>query len=256
MFDRLRLPTDVRKLHDALSRARRILVFTGAGLSVDSGIPDFRTPGGIWSQLNPYDLSTEALEGGPEGRRAFWRTMLALADSLGEPQPNANHRAVARLQALGKVCGVVTQNVDGLHQAGGSPPASVLELHGNLQQCHVPGTDVRLSLHTVIERVRAGELDPLHEGRPIRPDLVVFGDPLPEAALASAVQLTAECDLCLVLGSSLHVHPAAALPHEAQRHGAALIICTLSPTPLDRDADLKVARPLSESLVPAVNLLG
>ena len=255
MFDRLRLPADVRRLHDALARARRILVFTGAGISVDSGIPDFRTAGGIWSTLDPYDLSTEALDAGPAGRVVFWRTMVALADSLGSPTPNANHRAVARLQALGKVVGVVTQNVDGLHQAGGSPAASVVELHGNLQHCHVPGTTVRLPLPEVVARVRAGEVDPHHEGRPIRPDLVVFGDPLPEGDLAQAVQWTRTCDLCLVIGSSLRVHPAADLPRMAQRHGAGLIICTLGPTPLDRDADLKVDRPLAESLVPAVALL-
>lgn len=250
-----RQPADLRALHAALQRAHRIMILTGAGVSVASGIPDFRSEGGIWSRIDMRDLSAEALAGGPLKRQRFWQALLSLWSFLPEPRPNEIHEAVVSLQRMGKVCGLVTQNIDGLHQAAGSPLDRLVELHGNLVDCRVEGSDVRLPLREVLARVRAGEVDPHHEGRPIRPDLVLFGDLLPEEGLARARALARQCDLCLVLGSSLLVHPAADLPRLAQRSGASFVLCTLGATPLDEYVDLKVDRPLFEGFVPVVSRL-
>jgi NAD-dependent deacetylase len=160
---------------------------------------------------------------------------------------------VANLEALGKVRSVLTQNVDGLHQAAGS--TNVTELHGNLERCIVEGTDVSFPTAEIIERVRGGEADPHHEGQPIRPDFVMFGDPLPEAALDEAWAAARDCDLFLVLGSSLLVHPAADVPVRATREGAKLAIVTIGSTPLDPLADLRIDAPLQQTLVPAVTRL-
>lgn len=241
------------ELKAALDQAKRLLIFTGAGISVDSGIPDFRSPGGIWSKLDPYSLSTAALAGGPKGVAQFWRTMAALADSLGDPKPNPGHDAVRTLQARGKVELIVTQNVDGLHQAAGSPPESVVELHGNTAECFCRRCNQTWPTEAIVKRVQSGDAAPYCEcGGVIRPKLTVFGDPLPEGVIPKAFAAARRCDVCLVLGSSLTVTPAADVPLEAKRAGAKLIIVTLGQTPLDRMADLRINKGLAESFVPAV----
>lgn len=243
----------IRRLRKLLRQSERIVVFTGAGCSVDSGIPDFRSPEGIWSRVDPAIFCVDALQGPPEVRQAFWRSMLMLSDHLNEPEPNPIHTAVARLEALGKVRAVLTQNVDGLHQKAGN--TGVIELHGNLQRCIVEGTDLSFPTAEIMDRVRAGDLDPHHEGQPIRPDFVMFGDPLPQAALDAAWAAARDCDLFLVLGSSLLVHPAADIPVRATRSGAKLGIVTIGSTPLDPLADLRIDAPLQATLVPAVSRL-
>ncbi|MEZ4464154.1 MAG: Sir2 family NAD-dependent protein deacetylase [bacterium] len=248
---------DVHALRAALARSRRLLIFTGAGISVDSGIPDFRSPGGIWARLDPFSLSVDCLEGGAAGRATFWRTMVALADSLGHPQPNASHRAVADLERRGQVILVVTQNVDGLHQAAGSDPRAVVELHGNTEVSYCVRCKERWPTAAIVARVKAGEPGPLCDcGGLIRPELVVFGDPLPPGALEAAFTAARTCDACLVLGSSLSVTPAAHVPLAAKRAGARLLIVTKGSTPLDDRADLKLDAALADVFVPAVAGLG
>lgn len=241
------------ELKAALDTAKRLLIFTGAGISVDSGIPDFRSPGGIWSRLDPYSLSTAALAGGPKGVAQFWRTMTALEDSLNHPQPNPAHFAVAKLQQQGRVELVVTQNVDGLHQAAGSPPESVVELHGNTAECFCRRCNQTWPTDAIVARVKSGEAAPYCEcGGVIRPKLTIFGDPLPDGVIPRSFAAARRCDVCLVLGSSLTVTPAADVPLEAKRAGAKLIIVTLGQTPLDRLADLRIGEGLASSFVPAV----
>lgn len=241
-------------LTDLLARSERILVFTGAGVSVDSGIPDFRSPGGVWTRIDPMVLSVSTFRSGLAGRTRFWRALREVAESIGDPTPNPVHHAVARLEALGKVIGVVTQNVDGLHQAAGSSAEKVIELHGNLQSCLCLGCGRRWPAREVLAR---GDEAPACErcGGAIRPDVVVFEDPLPAAAVDRAWQLAREADLCLVLGSSLTVHPAADLPLVARRAGARLAIVTLGPTPIDLAAHLRLDAALGETFVPAVGRL-
>ncbi|MCB9523435.1 MAG: hypothetical protein H6702_08630 [Myxococcales bacterium] len=246
------LDTQIEALRALLTAHNRIVAFTGAGVSVDSGIPDFRSRGGLWDRLDPMTLSTDALEAGPTGRVAFWRTMEALADSLGDPHPNPIHHALVELERQGRLAGILTQNVDGLHQAAGSDPGLVVELHGNLAWCVEPISEVRFPTPQIMARVKAGERDPKHAGRPIRPELVVFGDPLPEEAMQKAWAMAGGCDLMLVLGTSLTVHPAADLPVLARHTGAKLAIVTLGRTPVDHLADLRIDAPLLASFVPAV----
>lgn len=227
-----------------LAAHHQIAVFTGAGVSVDSGVPDFRSPGGVWAKIDPSMLSRPAIEGRGADRAAFWRAMLAIGRAVGEPRPNPIHTAIARLEAAGRSIGVVTQNIDGLHQAAGS--RAVIELHGSMTHCRCTGCPARWTTAEIFARVAAGDRAPdcEHCGGIIRPDLVLFGDLLPPEALGEAGRWMAACDLCVVLGSSLVVYPAADLPREARRAGARLAIATLGQTPLDRLAHLKIDAPL------------
>lgn len=241
-------------LVDTLRAAKRMVIFTGAGISVDSGIPDFRSPDGIWMKIDPYSLSTEALAGGSKGVATFWRTMSALEDSLNQPKPNASHHAVTRLQRRGQVELVVTQNVDGLHQAAGA--TDVVELHGNTGESFCKRCGQTWPTGEIVARVRAGDAAPYCEcGGVIRPRLTVFGDPLPPGVMRRSLDAARRCDVCLVLGSSLTVTPAADVPVAAKRAGAKLVIITKGPTPLDAHADLRLHDGLADCFVPAVKAL-
>ncbi len=230
---------------------RRILVFTGAGVSVDSGIPDFRSPGGVWTRIDPAMLSRPAIEGPGVDRRPFWQAMRAIAETIGDPQPNPIHRAVAALEQAGRVEAVATQNIDGLHQAAGSK--RVLELHGAQTHCRCMGCPATWTTAEIMGRVRAGDGAPdcEHCGGVIRPDLVLFGDALDPAVLDSAQRAAERCDLCLVLGSGLEVFPAAGLPRLAARDGAPVAIVTLG-RPAWQGPALHVDAPLAQTFVPAV----
>lgn len=241
----------VDELRALLAHSRRIVAFTGAGVSVDSGIPDFRSPGGVWQSIDPSTLSRWTFDAGPSGRAAFWHAVQALIP-VDAVAPNPVHYALARLEASGRMLGVVTQNVDGLHQAAGS--RKVVELHGHLRTCHCVDCMDRVPWERAAAQLRAGARVPLCdqcEG-PLRPDVVAFGDPMPTLAVDKAWRWAEQADLCLVLGSSLAVHPAAELPVAARRAGARLAIVTLSDTPIDTLADVRLWAPLQEGFVPAV----
>ncbi len=240
-------------LVDLLEKSRHVLVFTGAGVSVDSGVPDFRSPGGIWSRVDPLILSAHAFAAGGPGREAFWRVLHLLVESFGEPEPNPIHEAVVTLERMGKVVAVVTQNVDGLHLAAGTSPARLVELHGNLDWCYCTDCGARYPSGQIYPRTPPPECDAC--GGPVRPDAVLFGDPLPQKAVERAWTAARTCDLCIVLGSSLEVHPAAQIPVVARRSGAEVAILTISDTPLDHLAAHRSRAPLLESFVPAVDAL-
>ena len=183
----------------------------------------------------------------------FWRTMTTLADAMVDPKPNASHFAVKRLQDQGKVVLVVTQNVDGLQQDAGSPEDTVVELHGNTTDSHCKRCNRTWPTSEIVERVHGGEASPSCEcGGTIRPRLTVFGDPLPDGVLHKAMEAARTCDVCLVLGSSLTVTPAADVPLEAKRAGAKLVIVSIGDTPLDRLADVRFREPLGECFAPLV----
>ncbi len=248
--------TDViNQMTEMMRKANRILIFTGAGASVDSGIPDFRSPGGIWSTMDPESLSTDAFYGGPKGRALFWRTWRALYESCGNPKPNGTHLACAKLESMGKTLGLLTQNIDGLHQAAGF--RNVRELHGNMQSCYCLKCKQTVTADEVLKVLKEGHPIPTCEscGGPVRPDVVVFGDPLDSEILDTADQWAQTCDLCIVLGSSLTVYPAAAIPRMARQRGAELLIVNRDPTPMDYLATLRVGMSLKDSFVPAVEAL-
>lgn len=221
-----------------IADARRIVVFTGAGISTESGIPDFRSPGGVWSKMKPiYFQDFVASE---EKRREAWdRAFTGRAGWVGR-EPNAGHMGVARLVAQGRASSVITQNVDNLHQASGVPPQQVIELHGNATYATCLECGERHELEDLKTLYQAtGDLPAcrLCDGI-VKTATISFGQAMPAGPMARAEEETLACDLFLVLGSSLVVYPAAGFPILAKRNGARLAIVNREPTELDPYADL------------------
>jgi len=204
------------------------VVFTGAGMSTESGLPDFRSSGGLWKQYRPEELaSTDALNRNFEQFAAFYRQRIK---TLGDVQPNRGHKILAEWEHRGLVSAVVTQNVDGLHQAAGSK--TVRELHGTLTRVRCQSCGGEYPAELFASETTCGKC-----GGKLRPAVVLFGEMLPENALSAAMDLALSCSLFLVLGSSLAVSPANLLPERAKRHGAKLFIVNNTPTHLDFIAD-------------------
>ena len=221
-----------------LAGAERIVVFTGAGISTDSGIPDFRSPDGIWRRYDPRQFTYQRYLSDPEARRQSWklrREFLAM-----KPEPNAAHVACARLARAGRLQGVVTQNIDGLHADAGLDPTLICELHGNGRWVACVSCDDRMPMAAAVARVDAGEEDPACQwcGGILKATTVSFGQMLPLAAWSRAEAMASSCDAFLAVGSSLVVYPAASLPEVASQTGATLLILNREPTPLDPLADL------------------
>jgi len=221
-----------------IADARRIVVFTGAGISTESGIPDFRSPGGVWSKMKP--IYFQEFVASEERRREAWeRAFSGRAGWVGR-EPNAGHHAVARLVAQGKASSVITQNVDNLHQASGVPPEKVIELHGNASYAACLECEARHELEELKVLYEAtGDLPSCRScGGLVKTAVISFGQAMPPEPMARAEAETLACDLFLVLGSSLVVYPAAGFPILAKRHGARLAIVNREPTDLDPYADL------------------
>ena len=221
-----------------IADARRMVVFTGAGISTESGVPDFRSPGGGWSKMKP--IYFQDFVGSEEKRREAWtRAFTGKAGWVGA-KPNAGHFAVARLVEQGKVAAVVTQNVDNLHQDSGVPTELVIELHGNASYAKCLDCDERHELKELKDSfLKAGEIPYCRRcGGLVKTATISFGQPMPAQEMARAKRASLACDLFLVLGSSLVVYPAAGFPLIAKRNGSALAIVNREPTELDRYADL------------------
>ena len=226
----------IDRARDLLAGSRQAVVFTGAGISTESGIPDFRSPGGLWSRLRPIDF--QEFLASDAARREAWRRKFELDDQIGAVQPNAGHRAVAKWVAAGRVSHVITQNIDGLHQASGVPAERVIELHGNGTYALCLDCRTRYALADIRARFAVDGAAPVCDcGGFIKSATVSFGQAMPAFAMRTAEAATLACDLCIVVGSSLQVYPAAGFPELAQRHGARLIIVNREPTPLDGLAD-------------------
>ena len=223
---------------DRLAGTRRIVVFTGAGVSTDSGIPDFRSSEGIWRRYDPRQFTYQRYVSDPEARRLSWRLRREL-QSMGA-EPNAAHLACARLADAGRLAGVVTQNIDGLHTDAGLAPELVCELHGNGRWVACLSCGDRMPMAAAVARVEAGEDDPACRrcGGILKSTTVSFGQQLPRSAWERAEAMAASCDGFLAAGSSLVVYPAARLPEVASEAGATLLILNREPTPLDGLADL------------------
>ena len=245
---------DLARLRDLLDAARRAVVFTGAGISTESGIPDFRSPGGIWTQMAPIDFS-EFLAS-EEARRETWRRRFAADATLREARPNRGHRAVAELVRRGTAATIITQNIDGLHQASGVADEQVIELHGNTTYAHCLDCARRYEIEEVrIAFERDGE-PPVCEdcGGWVKTATISFGQGMPPEPMRRAEEETLAADLFLVAGSSLVVYPAAGFPQLAKHNGARLVIINREPTGLDRLADLVLNRAIGESLGIAVGV--
>lgn len=221
-----------------IARAERAVVFTGAGISTESGIPDFRSPGGVWSRMKPIYFQ-EFVSDAAKRREAWERAFTGRAGWTGR-SPNAGHHAVARLVAQGKVSAVITQNVDNLHQDSGVPADKVIELHGNATYATCLECAERHELAELKDSfLKAGEIPYCRRcGGLVKTATISFGQSMPEEPMLRAEEETLACDLFLVLGSSLVVYPAAGFPLLAKRNGATLAIVNREPTELDPYADL------------------
>jgi len=245
---------EIEALRRLIGGARRAVVFTGAGISTESGIPDFRSPGGIWQQMKP--IYFQDFVASAAARREAWRRRFAQDPVLRQAEPNRGHRAVARLVREGKVAAVITQNIDGLHQASGVPDRQVVELHGSTMHA----TCLDCAERYAIDDLRAAfERDgDVHDCRAcgglIKTATISFGQQMPEVPMLRAAQEIEACDLCIVLGSSLVVYPAAAFPETAKRRGARLAIVNREATGLDDIADLVIHRGIGDVMGGAVGV--
>ncbi len=235
-----------------LAGADRILVFTGAGISTESGIPDFRGPDGLWTKVDPDDFTIQRYRTSREVRVAGWKMHQegALWGARSQVRPNRAHRAVVTLWEAGRMSGCVTQNIDGLHQAAGLPDDQVAELHGNVRKAHCLSCEARWDTEQVLRWVDAGEEDPTcpHCGGLVKTTTVMFGEYLPVDQLQRAERFAANADAVLVVGSTLSVYPAAQIPMDAARRGAPMVIVNLGPTEGDRLAAARVEGKAGEVL--------
>ena len=240
------------RLRELVDAARVVLPFTGAGISTECGIPDFRSPGGLWTKNQPIPF--EAFVASREMRDEAWRRRFALEENFSAARPGRGHLALASLYRKGKSPGVITQNIDNLHQSSGFAAADVIELHGNTTYAHCLDCARRYELAWVRQRFDADGHAPdctECEGF-IKTATVSFGQSMPAAAMRRSEELTNSCDLFLAIGSSLVVWPAAGFPLMAKRNGARLVIINREPTEFDELADLVVRADIGTVLSPFI----
>lgn len=239
-------------LSTLLRASQRVLVFSGAGISTESGIPDFRSPGGVWSKMQPiYYQDFVASE---HTRREAWRRRFSNADGWVGARPNRGHFAVAELIRLGRASVVVTQNVDNLHQKSGVPEEKVIELHGNSTYAKCLKCQTRVELADVQREFNeTNTVGPCKRcGGIVKTATISFGQQMPELPMRRTQEETLACDLFLVLGSSLSVFPAADFPARAKKNGAKLVIVNRDPTPVDRIADLVIHEGIGDTMETAL----
>jgi NAD-dependent deacetylase len=246
------LQTAIDHLRRLIDRARVIVPFTGAGISTECGIPDFRSPGGLWTRNHPIPyqdfIASQAM------RNEAWRRRFALETNFSAARPGRGHRALASLHHTGKIPAVITQNIDNLHQASGFAPECVVELHGNTTYALCLGCEQRYELSWVRQRFEPAEQAPDCPGcgGHIKSATVSFGQAMPVAAMQRAEELTLAGDVFIAVGSSLVVWPAAGFPLMAKRNGSALVIINREPTDFDNLADLVVRQDIGDVLAPFV----
>jgi len=233
-----------------IGSAGKILVFSGAGLSTESGIPDFRSPGGVWERYKPEDFYFQRIVSSREARENYWRMSTEFYGTMRDARPNRAHLAVKEMEEMGKILAIVTQNIDSLHQKAGSSPEKVIEIHGTAFSVSCLSCGRRYGRDEIQERISAGERAPGCDDCKgiLKPETVSFGQPMPEEKMAAAFRCARGCDLCMVLGSSLVVYPAASIPAQAVENGASLLIVNRDPTPMDEYADVVIRHSLGETL--------
>lgn len=239
------------RLSELFDAAHSAVAFTGAGISTECGIPDFRSPGGLWTQNKPIPF--DAFIAHKVARNEAWRRKFAMEEAFGSARPGRGHRALAKLLAQGKLKGIITQNIDGLHQASGVPDEALVELHGNGTYATCLDCGQRYELDWVRARFEASSgvaPDCAECGGPVKAATISFGQAMPEKEMARADTLTRQADLFIVIGSSLVVYPAAGFPLQAKRGGARLAILNREPTDFDPLADLVARLEIGDVLAP------
>ena len=240
----------IGKARSLIEEAERLVVLTGAGISTDSGIPDFRGPQGVWT-LNPKAERMSDIRyyrSDPEVRRLSWQSRLA--HPAWTAAPNSGHRALVDLEKRGKLRALITQNIDGLHQRAGNSPGLVIEVHGNLHKAICLSCGWRGAMQAVLDRVRNGEEDPSCAtcGGILKSDTISFGQALVPEVIERAMNSAAEADCLIAVGTSLQVYPVAGAVPTSKAAGATIIIVNAQPTPFDDIADVRLSQPISEVL--------
>ena len=225
-----------------MARANKILVFTGAGMSTESGIPDFRSPGGIWSKYDPSEFLFERIISDEGAREKYWKMSAEYYVTMKSALPNPGHLAIKNLEDAGKLLALVTQNIDNLHQKAGNSIEKIIEIHGTAFSVSCLNCGKKYERDLIEDRLRSGIKVPYCDecSGILKPDTISFGQAMPRDKVQESLRLARECDLCLVLGSSLVVYPAASIPAHAAEHGARLVIVNRDETPLDQAAHLVI----------------
>ena len=246
------LDSAIARLAEMVHEAGSIVPFTGAGISTECGIPDFRSPGGLWTRNRPIPF--DEFVASPEARNEAWRRRFAMEPTFAAARPGRGHRALASLYRAGKIPAIVTQNIDNLHQISGFAGDHVVELHGNTTYARCIGCGQAYDLAWVKQRFDASGRAPdcpICE-EPVKTATISFGQAMPEDAMRRATELAQQCDLFIAIGSSLVVWPAAGFPQLARNCGARLVIINNEPTEQDDLADLVIPFDIGETLGPFV----
>jgi NAD-dependent deacetylase len=244
---------NIEKVADMIVAAQRVIVFTGAGISTESGIQDFRSPGGLWHQWNPDELTFDKFMNSRASREHYWGFSRAIWPTMSSAKPNIGHYAIAELYKMGKLYSVITQNVDGLHQDAGVPDDKVIELHGTIRWVSCLSCGKRWPREKIEKMMdETGDKAPECQcGGFLKQATIAFGQSLPVDALEEANRKSSICDVFIAAGSSLVVYPAAQMPLIASQNGAKLVIITLSDTPHDSYADAVI----NEKTGPTLSLI-
>lgn len=243
----------IRRIADVVASAVSGVAFTGAGISTESGLADFRSPGGVWAKHKP--VMYDDFLASREARIRYWQMRKVLYPEFARAEPNAGHRAIARLEELGKIVAVVTQNIDGLHYDAGS--RRVIELHGTARIVSCVRCGKEWTPDEVVAMIDAGDEAPDCDacGAPLKSKTISFGQAMPVAEMTEAAELSRRADVYLAMGSSLVVEPAASLPRLAKASGAILVIINNTATPLDDLAELVVRAPIGETMAAVQRML-
>ena len=241
------MKSEIAKISEKIKEGGKNIAFTGAGISTESGIPDYRSQGGIWDKFRPVYF--DEFMSSKDSREEYWRQRVALYQRIVEAQPNAAHLALARLEKMGLLQAVITQNIDGLHQASGLADENIIELHGNTCRIRCMSCRKISPIDGVQQRLAAGDMAPECEcGGFLKPDTISFGQAMPVAEVEKAAAFSQDCDFFLVVGSTLLVQPAAHMPIYAKNRGAFLAIINLSQTPCDDMCDVLIRGKAGEIL--------
>ena len=241
---------DISMVAQEIAKNDNNVVFTGAGISTESGIPDFRSQGGLWDKYQP--IYFDAFMASKEARIEYWRRKADMYPTLAQAKPNLAHLALAELYEMGLLEAVITQNIDSLHQQAGLPDDKVIELHGNTRRIRCLSCQQIFSDDEIQQRIEAGDLAPECDcGGYLKPDTISFGQQMPIEAVQQATALSQNCTFFMVVGSTLLVHPAATMPPTAKRSGAFLTIVNLSETPCDQMSDVLI-RDKAGAILPAI----
>jgi len=247
----------IKEVAQWMITSKHIIVFSGAGLSTESGIPDFRSPGGVWDRYKPEDFYFQNFLASEVSREKYWQMATEMYEPMKKAQPNLAHLAIAEMERLGKLDCVITQNIDGLHFKAGNSEDKVLQLHGTAMYVSCLSCNKRYDRDEIQERLRKGLKVPYCDdcGGPLKPATISFGQSMPEKETQEAYHRSSLSDLFIAIGSSLVVQPAASMPLVAKRNGAKLVIINRDPTPYDDMADAVIhgeAGPIMASILEMV----